>query len=213
MLHNVSLFQGLPKSDLDALSRQAVTRQFRRQTVVIGQGDLSDALYLVVTGRLKVYRSDEEGKEVILAFLEPGDSFGELALLDKEPRSASVETLEPSKLAVISHNDFYAFLANHTQVAFNLIKTLATRNRVLLESVSDLALLDVYGRVARALLKEAKPENGMLVTGKLTHQEIANMVGSSREMVSKIMKELKFGGYISVDGKRITILNRLPTRW
>ncbi len=213
MFQNVSLFQDLPEADLNALSSRAVTRHYRRQTVVIGQGDESDSLYLVISGRLKVYCSDEEGKEVILAFLEPSDSFGELALLDKEPRSASVETMEPSKLAVISQGDFRAFLASHPQVAINLIQTLARRNRVLLESVSDLALLDVYGRVARALLKEAKPDNGKLVTAKLTHQEIANMVGSSREMVSKIMKELKFGGYISVDAKRITIENRLPVRW
>ena len=213
MFHTFSLFQGLPAADLDALSSRAVTRHYRRHTVVIGQGDESDALYLVIDGRLKVYRSDEEGKEVILAFLDPGDSFGELALLDKAPRSASVETLEPSKLAVISQGDFRAFLSDHPQVAINLIQTLARRNRMLLESVSDLALLDVYGRVARALLKEAKPEEGKLITPKLTHQEIANMVGSSREMVSKIMKELRFGGYISVDAKRITIENRLPVRW
>ena len=119
----------------------------------------------------------------------------------------------PTAREVISRAAFYEFLSGNIQVAINLLETVARRNRMLTDSVGNLALLDVYGRVVRVLLKEAKEQDGMLVTDKLTHQDIANMAGSSREMVSKIIKELKFGGYISVDQKRIPINGKLPMHW
>lgn len=213
MFENVPLFEGLSGADIEALSSRAITRNYRKNTIVIDQGDETDSLYVVISGRLKVFLRDEEGKEVILAFLNPGESFGELSLLDRSPRSASVETQEETKLAMISRTPFYEFLSSNIQVTINLLETLARRNRAATDSVGNLALLDVYGRVVRVLLKEAKEENGTLVTDKLTHQDIANMAGSSREMVSKIIKELKFGGYICVEQKRITINGKLPMHW
>lgn len=213
MFEKVSLFEGLAAADLADLSAQATTRQYRRSTLIINEGDESDSLYVVISGRLKVYRSDEQGKEIILGFLGPGESFGELALLDQAPRSASVETQETTQLASISQRAFYGFLESHPMVALNLVRSLAQRVRQLTDSIADLALLDVYGRVARVLLKEAKQEDGQLITDKLTHQDIADMVGASREMVSKIVKELKTGGYISIEEKRILIHDRLPARW
>src|SRR5690606_37398506 len=149
--------------------------------------------YIVEAGNLKVYVDGEDGRQVTLNWLEAGDYFGELALIDGEPRSASVMTLTPTELRVISQHDFHEFLANEPGVSLALMKALARRVRALTGSVRDMALLDVYGRVASVLQQRASAESGR-IEPKLTHQEIADMVGASREMVSRIMRELTVGG-------------------
>jgi len=213
MFTDIPLFDGLSPEEIKTISAHAKIRTTKKHQSILAKGDATDSLYVVLKGRLKVFIADNEGKEVILAFLDEGDYFGELALLDQEPRSASVMTTEETKLAHICRADFQKVLSTNHQIALNLLATLARRNRLLAGNVGNLALLDVYGRVAKALLSQAKTKNGMLITEKMTHQEIANLAGSSREMVSKIIKELKFGGYISIVEKRIIINTKLPARW
>jgi CRP/FNR family cyclic AMP-dependent transcriptional regulator len=156
---------------------------------------------------------DNEGKELILSILGTGEYFGEMALLDDEPRSASVTTKETTQLLIISKNDFMGFFSSNP-IALNLLKDLIKRLREANKKIESLGLLDVYGRVARILNQFAKSQAGkMVIEEKLTHQEIANMIGSSREMVSLILKELSNGGYITIDKKLITINKKLPYSW
>jgi CRP/FNR family transcriptional regulator, cyclic AMP receptor protein len=214
MFNNIPLFEGLPEDDLRAISQHAITKTFPKNTVVIHEGDVSDSLYVIIAGRVKVFLSDEEGKEVILNTQGTGEYFGELALIDEAPRSASVMTLEDTKLSIISKRDFEACLARYPQIALQVIKGLTQRLRNLTENVKSLALMDVYGRVARTLLNLAVEQDGkLMVAQKLTQRDIANMIGASREMVSRILKDLAVGGYISVDKKHIVINEKLPSAW
>jgi len=214
MFQEVALFAGLPEELLRTVADCAVTKSVKKNTILMSEGDNTDSLYLILSGRLKVFVSDEEGREVTLNLLGPGEYFGELAPLDSGPRSASVMALETSKLAVMSKASLQQCLTGHPAIALQLIRDLVRRIRSLTENVRTLALLDVYGRTARTLLQLAVEQDGKLViTQKLTHQDIANMVGASREMVSRIMKDLRAGGYISVEGKQITINEQLPSGW
>lgn len=213
MLENVPLFSGLPPAELAEVEQHGTVKSYKKNTIVINQDDETYSLYVILSGSVKVFISGEDGREAVLNHQNAGDYFGDLALIDKQPRVASVMTTEPSTLMIISREDFLKCLAKNPEIAINLIKPMTSRMRMLAQNVSSLALLDVYGRVARTLLNEAVEEHGRLITGKLTQQEIADMVGASRAMVSRILKDLKTGGYISIDKKRITILHKLPSRW
>jgi len=215
MLKNIPLFADLDDVEMEFLSRRAVTRQYPRNTIFMTEGDYSDSLYCILSGRVKVFLNDDEGKEVILNVQGPGEYFGELALLDSGPRSASVMALEKCRLSVISKADFEDFLANHAGAQKKIMLGMVKRLRALTENVRTLALLDVYGRVARVLLQLARPVGDMLVINEdLRQQDIANRVGSSREMVSRVMKDLREGGYIEIDENRhIVIKERLPAGW
>ncbi|CAK0772272.1 CRP/FNR family transcriptional regulator, cyclic AMP receptor protein [Gammaproteobacteria bacterium] len=213
MFQKISLFAGLTEDNLTTLRAHAVPKHYPRHTVVLSQGDETDSLYIIETGRVKVYVNDEDGREFILGTMTEGDYFGELALFDKGPRSASVMTLEPCRFWVIARHDFLGWAIARPEILMNLIQALVRRIRGLNEDIASLALLDVYGRVARVLLQRAVEVDQKQVIDRLTHQEIASMVGASREMVSRILKDLKQGGYIETDGKRIVIKDRLPHNW
>jgi CRP/FNR family cyclic AMP-dependent transcriptional regulator len=214
MLENVPLFSGLSDAALAEIEQHGSIKSYPKNVVVINQDDQTCSLYVILSGSVKVYISGEDGREAVLNHQSAGDYFGDLALIDKQPRVASVMTTESSRFMVISREDFMACLSRNPEIAINLIKPMTMRMRMLAKNVSNLALLDVYGRVARILLEQAEEqENGELVTAKLTQQEIADMVGASRAMVSRILKDLKLGGYISVDKKRISIHQKLPSRW
>jgi CRP/FNR family transcriptional regulator, cyclic AMP receptor protein len=198
---------------LDALISAGSVRAYPKNTLLIQEGDRSDQLYVVLSGRLKVYLSDSQGKEIVIDTLAPRQLFGEMAL-EGEPRSASVMTAEPCKLAVIERDQFKRFLAENPDAAYALIVTLIRRARNLTRAVGSLALLDVYGRVARLLLDNAVEEGGRLVVGeRLTQQEIARRVSASREMVSRIVTDLREGGYIGMEDDRMVIYRPLPKRW
>ena len=214
MLNKVSLFSALPPEELKTLESHANLKSYRKNTIIIEKGDESAALYVLVSGKVRVYVSDKDGKEVVLSVCdEPGSHFGELALLRNTPRTASVMTLEDSKFLIISKQDFLSCLANYPQIALNIIGQLVDQVSGLTDRVSALALNDVYGRLAATLQNLAKEEGGRLVTKPVTQQALAQMIGSSREMVSRIFKELKAGGYIRIDGKRIVLNKKLPARW
>ena len=214
MLKSIPLFSGLAESDLAILSSHAITRTFAKNTIIINEGDKTDSLYVILSGKVKAFLSDEHGKEIILDIEGPGEHFGEIALLDEAPRSASVMTLESASFLIISKEDFKDCVAKNPDIAISLIKELTHRIRLLTGSVKGLALRDVYGRVAEALLNLATEENGtLIISERPTQQELANMVGASREMVSRILKDLTSGGYINVEDKRITITKKLPAGW
>ncbi len=214
MLQNIPFFSDLSESDLEVLSSHTVTKKFPKNTIIINEGDRTDSLYVILSGKIRVFLSDEHGKEIVLDTEGAGGYFGEIALLDEAPRSASVMTVEPCTFAIISKDDFRSCLSKNPDIAINLIRELTRKIRMLTDNVKGLALRDVYGRVARTLSNLAKEENDQqVITEKLTQQEIANMVGASREMVSRIMKDLTAGGYIKIDHKRITITRKLPAGW
>ena len=213
MLKDVYLFQGLPEKELDALERRAVVKHYRKNTVIIEKGDDANALYILLEGRSKAYVADERGKEIILSEQGPGAVLGELALLADMPRTVSVMTLDDSDFLVLSKRSFSDYLQSNPEIALNLIRSLARQVRTLTESVTDFALLDVYGRIAKILVESSVEEDGQRITPKLTHQQIADHVGASREMVSKILKDLKAGGYLSVSDKRYVIHRKLPAHW
>jgi CRP/FNR family cyclic AMP-dependent transcriptional regulator len=210
---NAAVWTHLNEDELLALSAQGIVKSFPKNAVIVSEGDETDSLYIVIAGRVKVFVSDQDGGEVVLGTQGPGEYFGEM-VLDGGPRSASVMTMEPSRFAVIPKANFRDFLHNHPAFSIHLIEKLIRRSRALTESVKSLALMDVYGRVARLLLDLAKEEEGkLLVTEKLTQQDIASRVGASREMISKILKDLSTGGYITVERKRITINKTPPRHW
>jgi CRP/FNR family cyclic AMP-dependent transcriptional regulator len=213
MLENVPLFSGLPKEALAEIEQHGSVKSCKKNVIVINQDDETYSLYVILKGSVKVFVSGEDGREAVLNHQEAGDYFGDLALIDKQPRVASVMTTEPSKFMIISRENFLKCLSKNPEIAINLIKPMTSRIRMLAKNVSSLALLDVYGRVARTLLDQSEERGDVLVTEKLTQQEIADMVGASRAMVSRILKDLKEGGYISIEKKRITIHHKLPSRW
>jgi CRP/FNR family cyclic AMP-dependent transcriptional regulator len=181
-------------------------RSATRNTTIMSSGDATDSLYIVLSGRLKVMMSDSEGKEVILAILGPGEFFGEMGLIDDEPRSASVVSIEPCELLSIAKRDFKRVISENSEMAMSVMRGLVRRLREADRKIGSLALLDVYGRVARLLLDMAENVNGeKIVTKRLPKQDIAKMIGASREMVSRVMKDLQTGGYIEMRGSNIVL--------
>jgi len=198
--------------DLRDFAKHAVTREFPKNAVVVREGDRTDSLYIIVSGRVKIYVSDE-GKEIVLGESGPGEYFGEM-VLDEGPRSASVMTLVPTQFLVVAKADFREFVTKSPEFALHLILKLIKRVRALTNDVKTLGLMDVYGRVARLLLDLAVERDGVLVIqDRPKPQEIAARVGASREMVNKILGDLTEGGYIEVKGERITIAKALPRTW
>jgi CRP/FNR family cyclic AMP-dependent transcriptional regulator len=203
----------LTPEELSALSAHAATRSFPRHAVILNEGDRTDTLYVILEGRVKIFVADADGNEVVFHLQGPGEYFGEM-MLDEGPRSASVMTLEPSRFLVVPKAELKAFLARHPDFAVRVMEKLIHRVRNLTERVKTLSLMDVYGRVARLLLELAEERDGKLVIAeRLTQQDIASRVGASRAMVSRILKDLGAGGYISIQRDRILVNRQPPLRW
>jgi len=184
-------------------AQHAVTRTFPKDTVVVSEGDQTDSLYIIVSGRVKIFVSDDKGKEIVLNEAGPGEYFGEMVM-----------TLEPTEFLVVPKEDFIEFLTKSPEFSLHLILKLIRRVRVLTNDVKNLVIMDVYGRVARMLLDLAVERDGALVIEKRpTHEEIASRVGASQEMIGGILNDLASGGYIAVERDRITIARTLPRTW
>jgi CRP/FNR family cyclic AMP-dependent transcriptional regulator len=198
---------------LRSIAASGVIRTYPRNTVLINEGDVGDALYVLLSGRVKVFSSNEAGREFVIDFHGPGEYVGEMSL-DGAPRSASVMTVEPTTCAVVSRMQFRDFVLAHPDFAMHLIERLIHRVRVTTSNLKSLALSDVYGRLVRLLNALAVERDGRLVVPeKLTQQDIADRVGASRDMIGKLMKDLVGGGYLGVEERTITILKKLPTGW
>ena len=195
------------------LALRGQVRAFPKNAVIINEGDRGDSLYVILTGKVKVYVSDDDGREMILDTYSPGDYVGEMAL-DGRPRSASVMTLEPTTCSVVTRDELRSAISANPDVAMGLIATLIDRARIATDNVKNLALMDVYGRVARLLLSLAKEDGGKLVVPeRMTQQDIADRVGASRDMISRIFKDLTIGGYVTIENRTITIHRKPPARW
>ncbi|HTN26139.1 MAG TPA: Crp/Fnr family transcriptional regulator [Burkholderiales bacterium] len=203
----------LSQDELNEISSHGVVRNYPKQAVILNEGDSSDSLYIVLDGRVKAFVADAAGHEVVLSTMGPGEYFGEMAL-DGRPRSASIMTLIPSRFLIVPGDEFREFLTRHPAFALSLVEKLIHKVRSLTESVKSLAFMDVYGRVARLLLELAEDRDGRLVIGeRLTQQDIASRVGASREMVSRILKDLSLCGVITQSRAGIVLHRKPPARW
>ncbi len=205
VLRRVPLFSDLTEADLLRFADVTREREYPKNSVILFEDDPGDALYIVSTGQVKVVLIGEDGREVILSVLGEGDFFGEMSLIDDEPRSAHVIAMKDSHLLVLRRDDFQAQLEEHPKIALKLLKVLVQRLRRADEKIGGLVLLDVNGRVARLLLDLSEESGGPKITRKLTHHTIAQMIGSSRETVSRAMRELVEKGCIEVSRREITI--------
>ncbi|HUQ28181.1 MAG TPA: cyclic nucleotide-binding domain-containing protein [Usitatibacter sp.] len=202
----------LDAGELREISKHAVQRRFPAKALIVQEGDRPDSLFIIVEGRVKAYVSDESGREVLLSTMGPGEYFGEIAL-DEGPRSASVMSLEPCLLSVVPLADLDQFIRASPAFASHFIHRLMGRIRALTKNVGSLALMDAYGRVARLLLESAVTKDGVqFVPERLTQAEIASRVGCTREMVSRIFKDLVQRHYVSLEADRIVIHRVPPTR-
>ena len=203
----------LPQALLDAIAPHGVTRTFPAHAILINEGDTTDSLYIVLSGRVKVYASSEDGREVVLTEYGPGEYFGELAI-DGERRSASIKALGPCTCRVVQGTDLRQFLVEQPDFAVHLTRKLIRMVRRLTDQVRSMALQDVYGRMVRVLTELSDPVGEeRVMRNKLTQQDIADRIGASREMVNRVMKELTAGGYIGQRNGRMVILRKLPAAW
>ena len=212
-LQKIALFSSLDDAALAALSKHAVLRRFPKRTILFHEGDESDTLYVILDGRLQVYIHGSAGKEVLLRTLAPGDYFGELSLLDQQPRSASVRTLEPCRIVALSRAAFTACLSQFPHVALELLRALTKTVRHSNDRLQGLATSGVYERLVNTLQELSEERDGVTVIQGMTHQALAERVYASREMVTLLLKDLKQSGYIHVGRGHITIKKRLPSQW
>ena len=199
---------------LRALAVRGAMRSYRKNSVIINEGEVGESLFVLLEGRVKVYSNDADGREITYNTVEAGDYFAEM-WLDGGPRSASVMTLEPSVCSIVSRTALREHLADEPEFALELVAQVIRRARAATETARNMALLDVYGRVIVTLESQQGPAqpNAPITLTQITHQNIASRVGASREMVSRLLKDLEKGGYIQLGVKRITLLKKLPTRW
>ena len=204
----------LLSAELRRLAQRGVVRRYAKNKVIIAEGELSDSLYVLLAGSVKVYSLDENGREIIYGDVFAGDFFGEMSL-DGGPRSASAMTVEACTCAVLTRTELREHLAQEPDFTFTLVMRVVARARAATRIARNIALLDVYGRIAALLESRYGParEGATVTLQSITHQDIANRVGSSREMVSRLLKEMEKAGYIALGIKRIDLLKKLPQRW
>ena len=209
-LRTLPMFETLSNERLEKIAGFASLRRVARHTTVLQAGDHTDNIYLILTGEIKVQISDHEGREVILSMLTPGEMFGEMGVIDDHPRSATVIATEPCDLVVIAKDDFKICLVENFEVSLYIIRSLVKRLREADRKIESLALVDVYGRVARLLLEMAETQEGQkVVTRRITRQDIAKTIGASREMVSRVMRDLQLRGMIKESDGCIWLHNEL----
>lgn len=210
LLQKIPLFADLEPAEIDLLYRLVKTRAYSKGAMILQEDDPGEAMFMIASGRAKVVHLSEDGREIILDILGQGDFFGEMALLDQEPRSAHVTAVEPTELLVLERSAFLNQVEREPKIAIKMLIELSRRLRRADEKIEDLVLLDVYGRVARMLLRLArlhgKPlEDGFIITRRPTHQELADTVGASRETVSRVLADLTRRGVVRNSGRMLII--------
>lgn len=202
-------------SHIEALASQGIQRHYRRGALLIQEGETGDTLYIVLQGKLRAFLSDNSGKELTLAVYGPLEYVGEMSL-DGGPRSANVEATQATTCSVVSRETLLAYIAGHPEFALEMLGRLIRRARLATESARSVALIDVYGRLVRLLNELVLPpdEQGQqILRERMTHQQMAQHLACSREMVSRLLKDLETGGYIAVRERWICLLKPLPARW
>ena len=198
LLRRVPLFSMLTAGQAEAISRSVIKSRFKRNESIVEQGKKSNALSIILTGRARVMTSDSRGREVILATLHPGDYIGEMSLIDNEPHSATVRAEVQIDALILGRVEFAKCMSENSSMAYAVMKGLVKRLRHANSNIESLALMDVYGRVAKALLEFSVPDalGNAVIRNKVSRQDLAKMVGASREMVSRVMKDLEERGFI-----------------
>lgn len=209
-LQSVGIFSGMSPDELTALSSRMQSREYPVGAVIVGQEDAGEALYVLTEGRVKVVLYGDGGREAILSILRSGEFFGEMSLLDNEPRSANVIALEPTRALVLEREAFVRYVTTSPSGALAILAELSRRLRSADRIIGSLALLDVYGRVARTIQELARKDGrrtdeGILIEERPTQQEIASMVGTSRETVSRALNDFARRGLIEMNGKRLLL--------
>jgi CRP/FNR family transcriptional regulator/CRP/FNR family cyclic AMP-dependent transcriptional regulator len=209
-LQAVPFFAQLTSSELHELSRSLVRRRFNASQTIFHLGDPGGLLYIVDTGKVKIYYPNAEGQEVTLAILGQNDFFGELALFDDEPRSATAETLEPTYTYTLAREEFIRYVGQNPDFAMKVMSTLAKRIRAMNEQISDVFFLDLPGRLARKLLQLAEDHgepvaDGIYIPLHLTQTDLAEMTGATRVSVNKALRRFRKQGWVSVAGRRFTV--------
>lgn len=215
LLRHVDLFEHLTEIQLQELADQTRELSFRKHAILMTEGDIGESMYVVKSGSVKVYVSDDDGHELVLYQQGIGAVIGDIALLDDEPRSASVSTLEPSTALMIGKQAFLGCLRQSPEMAINIIRSLTQRLRDATEGSRSLALDNVYRRLADKLqeLSTQGDSEYPSLPKKYSHQELGNMIGASREMVGKVMAELIKGEYVELRDNRLHLLRKLPRNW
>ena len=214
LIRRVPLFSMLTEAQATAVAEAVVKRRFKRGEVIVEQGKKTNALFILLNGRARVVTADSRGREVILATLQPGDHIGEMSLIDNEPHSATVRAEVQTDVLMLGRVEFARCLPENTSMAYAVMRGLVQRLRHADRKIESLALMDVYGRVARTMLEFAAetPEGELLIREKISRQDIAKMVGASREMVSRVMKDLEERGFIETQSNgSIVVKERLTT--
>ncbi len=198
LIRRVPLFSMLNAAQGESVAQAVIKRRFKRGETIVEQGKKSNALFIILTGRARVVTADARGREVILANMNPGDYIGEMSLIDNEPHSASVRAEVQTDVLMLGRTDFARCLPENSSMAYTVMKNLVQRLRSADRKIESLALMDVYGRVARSLIEAAHTDDQGRTTirDKVSRQDLAKMVGASREMVSRVMKDLEDRGYI-----------------
>jgi len=216
LLRRAPLFAGLRPDALDGLAAQLRRRTFKRGTMIFHKDQTGDALYVIESGRVRIFLPTESGTELTVEVSGPGDVFGELALLDGRPRSASAETLEDTTAFTLTREEFKAHLAATPQLAVALIELLSTRLRHVTEYAESLAHLDVHARLARTLLEMADrygvKRNGIEIDLDLTQADLATMVGATRERVNRALAAFRAQGLLELRGRKIALLDTTRLR-
>ncbi len=211
MIEKVVIFSGIGTKAIEELESIARRHTFPKNSVVINEGDVSDSLYVVVSGKAVALRSDESGRQLVVNRFGPWDYFGEMSFFDRNARCATVMTKERCEVLVIPRSDFLHFVEKHTDILWNVINALLAKLRKATEQIESLAFFDVYGRLARFMVENQDADG--VIREKFTQQELADFVGSSRETVSRIFHELTDGGYIKKEKGCITVLKKLPYKF
>lgn len=211
------LFSSLPIVAIEDLARRASVRRAATHTAVVNQDEPGDTLFIIMSGRVKAVIFGENGREVTLSVLRPGDAFGELSVLDSRPRSASCVALEPTTLLALTRTDLLEHVAAHPRTALNLLDQMAQRLRRADETIAELALCDVSERLVRRICALAREDGkpvaeGMLVRRRPTQQELANMIGSCRETISRAFNQLARDGLIIPRGRALVVTPALLAR-
>ena len=213
MLRKVPLFSSLKDEELDAINRVSFVKKYPKDMMILLADEEGDTLFIIIKGKVKITSFSENGKEVILSIMTESDFFGDMSLLDGKPRSASVVAMEDAELCLLRRDDFNRLIEQYPGIALKLLNELTSRLRRADERIESLALLDVSGRIAGILLQLAEesgkrtPDGGVIIRSRPTHQELANMVGATRETVTRILNEMEHKNYIVMLGKSVTILN------
>ena len=207
-LRSIPLFSQLREGDIWRIREAAVARNHPKDSIIVFESDAADALYVVLNGTVKLVHTAEDGREVILATRGKGDFFGELSLIDDQPLSAHVIAMQASELLILRRDDFRRCLADMPGISMGLLRALCARLRRADSMIGGLVLLDVKGRVARIILEMALQNDGSNVPKGITHQTIAQMIGASRETVSRMLREMTNQGLIVVTGRRIAVGDR-----